>query len=185
MSAGNLRWVPASTRPTHSQRTRMNGPPGGGWCGLLLLLQHLRVELLRLPTRNAQRLPLPRPQVLSQKHDLPNMKSVMRERAVQSLQHGMRLAADRSPSVPGLPRTTHPPWQKLYSSLPPTSLMISARVVSGFISNSRSRKRSAFSPSVVRKSVKREPMFPAMCFTITATEFDSASNVANSSSSLS
>ena len=42
----------------------------------------------------------------------------------------------------------------------------SARVAPEFISNSWSRLRSGFSPSVVRKSVKRERMLPAICLTM-------------------
>ena len=41
------------------------------------------------------------------------------------------------------------------------------------MTNSRSRLRSGFSPSVVRKSVKRERMLPARCFTMMATLLDS------------
>jgi len=46
--------------------------------------------------------------------------------------------------------------------------------VEGGASNSESRLRSGFSPSEVRKSVQRERMLPAMCFTMTAMEFDFA-----------
>jgi hypothetical protein len=56
-----------------------------------------------------------------------------------------------------------------------------ARVVAGEISNSWSRWRSGFSPSLVRKSVRREPMLPAMCFMMTATLFDSGSSWRKSS----
>ena len=51
--------------------------------------------------------------------------------------------------------------------------MTSARVVAEVISNSWSRLRSGFSPSLVRKSVKRERMLPARCLTRMAIEFDS------------
>src|SRR5262249_45475537 len=51
------------------------------------------------------------------------------------------------------------------------------------VSNSPSRLRSGFSPSVVRKSRHRERMFPAMCFTIRAMQFDSPSIVASRASS--
>jgi len=63
--------------------------------------------------------------------------------------------------------------------------MISSREASEATMNSWSRLRSGFSPSVVKKSVKRERMLPAMCFTITATLLDSASSAAKNCSSLS
>jgi len=53
----------------------------------------------------------------------------------------------------------------------------------GGASNSRSRLRSGFSPSLVRKSVQRERMFPAMCFTMTAIEFGFGVEIVNSASS--
>src|SRR5215472_4541090 len=59
----------------------------------------------------------------------------------------------------------------------------SAARVFGASSNSPSRLRSGFSPSVVRKSIHRERAFPAMCFTIMAMEFDSESITANKFSS--
>src|SRR5579864_1330747 len=59
----------------------------------------------------------------------------------------------------------------------------SARVVAPLTSNSWSRKRSGFSPSLVRKSVKRERILPARCFTRIAIEFDSGSSVRKKSSS--
>ena len=44
--------------------------------------------------------------------------------------------------------------------------------------NSSSRFRPGFSPSVVRKSVQREVRFPATCFIMTAMEFVFASRAA-------
>ncbi len=61
--------------------------------------------------------------------------------------------------------------------------MTSARVVAAFTSNSRSRNRSGFSPSLVKKSVKRDRMFPARCLTKVATELASGSSVTKRSSS--
>ena len=61
---------------------------------------------------------------------------------------------------------------------------MSASRVEGGSTNSVSRLRSGFSPSLVRKSVQRDRMLPAMCFTITAMELDSLSKGANSCSSL-
>src|SRR5207245_4740384 len=50
-------------------------------------------------------------------------------------------------------------------------------------SNSVSRRRAGFSPSVVRQSVQRERILPAMCWTSTATLFDSGSRLFVSSAS--
>src|SRR5580704_13691167 len=56
--------------------------------------------------------------------------------------------------------------------------------VAGGSENSVSRLRSGFSPSLFRKSIHRDLMLPAMCFTITAMEFISASNTVSSCSSV-
>ena len=48
--------------------------------------------------------------------------------------------------------------------------------VAGGSTNSLSRLRFGFSPSVVRKSVQRERMLPAMCFTMIAIELASGSS---------
>src|SRR5581483_10791713 len=61
--------------------------------------------------------------------------------------------------------------------------MTSWRVVAAWMMNSWSRLRSGFSPSLVRKSVKRERMLPARCFTMIAMLFASGSRVTKNSSS--
>src|SRR5260221_171683 len=71
---------------------------------------------------------------------------------------------------------------KRYFQLLSQSSINSARVFGG-ASNSLSRLRSGFSPSVVRKSFQRERMLPAMCFTMTAMQLDSASISAKGASS--
>src|SRR5579864_3494111 len=60
----------------------------------------------------------------------------------------------------------------------------SSRVGSPLSSNSWSRWRSGFSPSLVRKSVKRDRMLPEICLTRIAMEFDSGSSVIRSCSSV-
>src|SRR6476469_8274649 len=52
--------------------------------------------------------------------------------------------------------------------------MIAARESDGACSNSPSRFRSGFSPSLVRKPENRERRFPAMCFMISAMLFSSS-----------
>ena len=63
-------------------------------------------------------------------------------------------------------------------------LASSAARVAGGSTNSLSRLRFGFSPSVVRKSVQRERMLPAMCFTMIAIELASLSRTAKSCSSV-
>jgi hypothetical protein len=57
-----------------------------------------------------------------------------------------------------------------------------ARSLGGSL-NSSSRLRSSFSPFVVRKSVQREGILPAICFTMMAMEFASSPRAVNRSSS--
>src|SRR5579883_1083816 len=58
------------------------------------LLQRHAVEFLRLTPRHAQRLPLARAQMLRQKHDLANVKYIVRQRPVQRLHHRVRFLPD-------------------------------------------------------------------------------------------
>src|ERR1035441_593507 len=82
----------------------------------------------------------------------------------------------RSASVSGSPaRNTQ--------TQPACQSAISASRVAGGSSNSVSRWRSGFSPSVVRKPVQRERMLPVMCLTMMAIELASGSSAAKSCSS--
>src|SRR3569833_138532 len=64
------------------------------------------VELLRLPFRDAQRLPCRALEVFGQKNDLPNVVRVMCDLAIDRLHDRVRFATDRhsSPHVFGLQR---------------------------------------------------------------------------------
>ena len=134
------------------------------------------VEFSRLLSRNGERSPFAglRGEVPGEEGDLPDVVAVMRDLAVDGLRDGVRLGANRDcarqvglgDSFEGIEQDFQPRSQSAISS---------ARVL-GASSNSVSRLRSGFSPSVTRKSVQRERMLPAMCFTMMAMEFDSASS---------
>ena len=100
----------------------------------------------------------------------PTWHAVVRDLPVDRLHYGMRLGADgdRTPEVGVGQRLERGEGQP--ASRFPQSHQRGARWRR--ISNSVSRLRSGFSPSLERKSVQRERMFPAMCFTMTAIEFD-------------
>ena len=102
--------------------------------------------------------------MLRQEDDLPDVLGVVRDLAVDGLQDGVWFATDRYGRMTssGLSRSIAAKTQVQPSS---HHFITSTRVVFAFSSNSWSRKRSGFSPSVVRKSVKRERMFPARCLT--------------------
>src|SRR5207302_11234958 len=53
------------------------------------------IELLRFASRNAQRLPFARAQMLGQQYDLSDVLGVVRDLAVDRLQHRVRLAPNR------------------------------------------------------------------------------------------
>src|ERR1700677_2518815 len=67
---------------------------------------------------------------------------------------------------------------------PPSQSCINSLRVVGASTNSLSRSRSGFSPSLVRKFVQRDRMLPAICLTMMAIEFDSGSSGAKSCSSV-
>src|SRR5579871_4131438 len=119
--------------------------------------------------------------MLRQKDDLPDMLRVMRDLSVDGLQDGMRLAADRNDphDIFWLERINGAK-HALPAFFPPLHHLGASRFRG---SNSRSRCRSGFSPSLLRKSVKRDRMLPARCLTRMATEFDSGSRVTKNSSS--
>jgi hypothetical protein len=99
---------------------------------------------------------------------------VVPDLSADGLHHRMRFPADvtvrdRSSSLKGSSAS------KTYFHPRSHNSISAARSVGGS-SNSESRLRSGFSPSVVRKSVQRDRMLPVMCLTISAIEFDSGSS---------
>ena len=110
--------------------------------------------------------------MLGQKNNLPDVLGIMRDLAIDGLQNGMRLAADGygAHHIFGLESVDR--GENAGPAFFPPAHDIGAR---GRRDSTRIPGREnglGFSPSLVRKSVKRERMFPARCFTRMATEFD-------------
>src|SRR5580700_2922534 len=90
------RTIGTSTRRTRYVNSCLSESEGRGEISTrsgLGLRRHL-FELLRLATRNSQRLPLARPEVLCQKHNLPDMCRIVRNLSIDGLQDGVRFSAD-------------------------------------------------------------------------------------------
>src|SRR5438477_3645208 len=58
------------------------------------LLHHLAIKFFGLSPRHAERLPVMSAEMFCQKYDLPDVKGVMRQGAIQGLQHSVRFFAD-------------------------------------------------------------------------------------------
>src|SRR5580658_9882195 len=154
-----------------SGRARDDGRPGllFPWQSSIRLRRHL-LKLFRLAAGDAQRPPPSGAQMLRQKYDLAGVVGIVRDLAVHGLQHGVGFCANHHEAhhvfrFERLDCLEHPrpaffpPRRKIGARGRRAKLEFLVAIGSGF------------SPSVVRKSVKRERILPAMCFTMTATEF--------------
>ena len=133
------------------------------------------VEVPRAALRNGQRGQRCLREMPRQEDDLADVVGVMGQLPLDGLEHRVRLAADRH----GRGEVFRRESPSIAEKQPAPAVLPAEREArtgcrSASISNSASRSRSGFSPSVVRKSVQRDCMLPARCFITIAMLFDSA-----------